>query len=141
MKLERFIAKRYLVSKHKINFITIISFISIAGITLGVAALIVILSVFNGFGSLVTDYLMNFEPHIRVQIISEQGEKDYEKPDKVFNGLDQISAITPFVSGKVLAYNNGSTEVVNLKGIDKEKAEQVFNFSSAMLYGDDNIAS
>jgi len=141
MKLEGFIAKRYLVSKHKINFITIISFISIAGITLGVAALIVILSVFNGFGSLVTDYLMNFEPHIRVQIISEQGEQDYEKPYNVFKGLDQISAITPFVSGKVLAYNNGTTEVVNLKGIDKEKAEQVFNFSSAMLYGTDNIAS
>jgi len=67
MGYEKFIAKRYLLSKHKINFITIISFISITGITLGVAALIVVLSVFNGFGSLVTSFLMNFDPHLRVE--------------------------------------------------------------------------
>ncbi|NWF89677.1 MAG: ABC transporter permease, partial [Ignavibacteriaceae bacterium] len=59
MNLESFIAKRYLLSKHKINFITVISFISIAGITIGVAALIVVLSVFNGFGSLVTSFLVS----------------------------------------------------------------------------------
>jgi lipoprotein-releasing system permease protein len=49
MKFETFISKRYLISKHKMNFISIISLISITGITIGVAALIVVLSVFNGF--------------------------------------------------------------------------------------------
>ena len=68
MKYETFIAKRYLVSKHKINFITIISIISVLGITIGVASLIVVLSVFNGFGSLVTSFLVNFDPHIRIEI-------------------------------------------------------------------------
>jgi lipoprotein-releasing system permease protein len=141
MKLETFIAKRYLLSRHKINFITIISFISITGITLGVAALIVILSVFNGFGSLVTKYLMNFEPHVRVQIISEKGEKNYKEAYQVVNNVNRILDYTPFVSGKVMALNNGLTEVVNLKGIDKEVAESVYNFSSAIIYGDDKIAS
>ncbi|MBI5662850.1 MAG: lipoprotein-releasing system transmembrane subunit LolC, partial [Ignavibacterium album] len=42
MELEKFIAKRYLISRHKLNFITIISFLSISGITIGVAALIVV---------------------------------------------------------------------------------------------------
>lgn len=141
MRLEGFIAKRYLVSKHKINFITIISIISITGITLGVAALIVILSVFNGFGSLVTEYLMNFEPHIRVQITSERGEQNYMEVLQIINNIDGSAAFTPFVSGKLLAYNNRMTEVVNLKGIDKNEANSVYKFSSAIMYGDDKIES
>ncbi len=79
MKFESFISKRYLVSKHKINFITIISFLSIAGITIGVAALIVVLSVFNGFGSLVTSFLINFDPHIRIESISPEFKNQQTK--------------------------------------------------------------
>ena len=73
MNFESYISRRYLISKHKINFITIISLISVAGITIGVAALIVVLSVFNGFGSLVTSFLVTFDPHLRVEIISPEG--------------------------------------------------------------------
>jgi lipoprotein-releasing system permease protein len=79
MGYERFIAKRYLLSKHKINFISIISFISIIGITIGVAALIVVLSVFNGFGSLVTSFLMNFDPHLRVEYKIDTKTKNAEE--------------------------------------------------------------
>lgn len=141
MKLETFIARRYLISKHKINFITVISFISITGITLGVAALIVILSVFNGFGGLVTKYLMNFEPHIRVQVVSEEGEKNINQAEILLNNSKEIYGFTPFVSGKVLAFNKGLTQVVNFKGIDNSLANIVYNFSESMLYGDEKINS
>ena len=141
MNLETFIAKRYLISKHKINFITIISFISIVGVTIGVAALIVVLSVFNGFGSLVTKYMMNFEPHIRAQVISEKGEKNIQQLSTLLSELRESEGFTPFVNGKVLAYNKGLTKVVNLKGINKEMADNVYNFSSSILYGNDEIAS
>jgi len=141
MNLETFIAKRYLISKHKINFITIISIISIVGVTIGVAALIVVLSVFNGFGSLVTKYLMNFEPHIRAQVISEEGEKNSKQLSDLLSELKETEGYTPFVNGKVLAYNKGLTKVVNLKGIKKELADSVYNFSSSIIYGNDNIAS
>ncbi len=141
MKLETFIAKRYLISKHKINFITIISFISIVGVTIGVAALIVVLSVFNGFGSLVTKYLMNFEPHIRAQVISEEGEKNISQLSHLLSELKEAEGFTPFVSGKVLAFNKGLTKVVNLKGIEKDLADNIYNFSSSILYGNDEIAS
>jgi len=141
MNLETFIAKRYLISKHKINFITIISFISIVGVTIGVAALIVVLSVFNGFGSLVTKYMMNFEPHIRAQVISEEGEKNIQELSDLLSESKETGGFTPFVNGKVLAYNKGLTKVVNLKGIKKELADNVYNFSSSIIYGDDKIAS
>src|SRR4030067_1777683 len=113
MSFESFVAKRYLVSKHKINFITIISIISVSGITIGVAALIIVLSVFNGFGSLVTSFLMNFEPHLRVEMISPESNR--ELLAKVLQSNKEINDYSPFVSGKVLVYNYGLTKVVSLK--------------------------
>ena len=139
MNFESFIAKRYLVSKHKINFITIISFISIAGITVGVAALIVVLSVFNGFGSLVTDYLMNLDPHVRVTAISNEGERNIKNLEKLLNSKKDIKSFSPFIEGKVLAYNKGITQVINLKGIDEEGVNEVYKLDENILYGNDNF--
>lgn len=139
MSYENFIAKRYLLSKHKINFITIISLISIAGITIGVAALIVVLSVFNGFGSLVTSYLMNFDPDLRVEYKVESKSADYENLKSVINKTPDLKAFAPFVSGKVLAISNGITDVVTLKGIDFSKAESIYGIKEGMLYGSTSL--
>lgn len=135
MSYENFIAKRYLLSKHKINFITIISLISIAGITIGVAALIVVLSVFNGFGSLVTSYLMNFDPDLRVEYKVEFKSADYENLKSIINKTPDLKAFAPFVSGKVLAISNGITDVVTLKGIDFAKAEDIYGIKEGILFG------
>jgi lipoprotein-releasing system permease protein len=135
MNFETFIAKRYLVSKHKINFITIISFISIAGITVGVAALIVVLSVFNGFGSLVTGYLMNLDPHIRITAISYEGEKNILEIEKLLKSQGEITAYSPFIEGKVLAYNKGVTQVINLKGITEESTKRVYLLNDNIVDG------
>jgi len=136
MNFESFIAKRYLVSKHKINFITIISFISIAGITVGVAALIVVLSVFNGFGSLVTSYLMNLDPHIRITAISNEGEKEILKLEEIIRNQKEIVAYSPFIEGKVLAYNKGITQVLNLKGISEHSVNSVYLLNDNIVDGD-----
>lgn len=139
MSYERFIAKRYLLSKHKLNFITIISLISITGITIGVAALIVVLSVFNGFGSLVTKFLMNFDPDLRIEY---QTEKVLHSDDEVLSALNQIDDIksyAPFVSGKVLAYSDGITQVINLKGIDTSVINKIYNIKKSLLYGTDTF--
>jgi lipoprotein-releasing system permease protein len=139
MSYEKFIAKRYLLSKHKINFITIISLISIAGITLGVAALIVVLSVFNGFGSLVTSYLMNFDPHLRVEYKLET-KSDYDNDLKsVLSKTPDIKAFAPFVSGKVLVLSSGITEVVTLKGIKFSSAEDIYGIKESMIFGASNL--
>lgn len=135
MKFESFIAKRYLVSKHKINFISIISIISVIGITLGVAALIVVLSVFNGFGSLVTSFLMNFDPHIRIEIISTEVKETAQIEDEI-RTIPEVKDFAPFVSGKVLAYSSGLTEVVSLKGIDEIKSDEIYNIDKSMILGD-----
>jgi len=139
MNFESFIAKRYLLSKHKINFITIISFISIVGITVGVAALIVVLSVFNGFGSLVTGYLMNLDPHLRITAVTNQGERNIKDLRGLLENQNEIQAISPFIEGKVLAYNKGITQVLNLKGISGEGVNTVYKLDENIIYGNDNF--
>ena len=140
MSFERFIAKRYLVSKHKINFITIISFISITGITIGVASLIVVLSVFNGFGSLVTSYLMSLDPHIRISAISEEGEKSIVNLKETLKSVDDIKSYSAYVEGKVLAYNKGITQVVNLKGVEKNSVNSVYLLNENIVDGDNKFS-
>lgn len=142
MNFETFIAKRYLVSKHKINFITIISFISIAGITIGVAALLVVLSVFNGFSSLVVDYLRNLDPDIRITAITNEGEKEIGDLGKLLQNEEEIKSFSPYIEGKVLAYSKGITQVVNLKGIDEQSINSVYLLNENLVDGsDDNFTS
>lgn len=138
MKFENFIARRYLVSKHKVNFITIISILSICGITIGVAALIVVLSVFNGFGSLVTSFLINFDPHVRVEILSPDNKSAAAELDSVLNNNPDITKYSPYVSGKVLVFRAGLFQVVNIKGIDVN-SENIYDINESMLYGNYSI--
>ena len=135
MKFESYISRRYLISKHKINFITIISLISIAGITIGVAALIVVLSVFNGFGSLVTSFLVTFDPHIRIEIISPEGYNKQNDITAALRTIPDVKDYTPYVSGKVLAYNQGLTQVINLKGIEEKSGNDIYGIKPDILFG------
>jgi lipoprotein-releasing system permease protein len=135
MKFETFIAKRYLLAKHKVNFISIISILSIAGITIGVAALIVVLSVFNGFSSLVTSYLVNFDPQLRIETATAEGYEKLPPVKQLFKEFDEITAYTPFVSGKVLALQGKLNKVVSVKGIDQQNGESVYGIEKNILYG------
>ena len=66
MKFSFYIARRYLISKKSRNAINIISFISVLGVSVGTAALITILSVFNGFDNLLTRLYNSFDPDIKI---------------------------------------------------------------------------
>ncbi len=141
MKYEYFIAKRYIRSKHKINFITIISLISIFGITIGVAALIVVLSVFNGFGSLVTSFLISLDPQVRVEFISPEAASQKAKVEQLLKSIPEVKDYAPYVSGKVLAYQKGLTQVVNLKGITPETGEDIYSLKKSVVLGSYDLGS
>ncbi len=66
MKLSLFIASRYLISKKKQNIINIISAISAGGIVVGTMALVIVLSVFNGFTDLVGTFFSSFDPDLKI---------------------------------------------------------------------------
>jgi len=140
MRFETFIAKRYLISKHKVNFITIISFLSIAGITIGVAALIVVLSVFNGFGSLVTSFLISFDPDVRIQIINPDLNFHINDYRDQFGAIKDIKSYSPFVSGKVLAVRGRETQVINLKGITENSGKTIYDIKKNIMFGNYNLS-
>lgn len=139
MNIEYFIAKRYLVSKHKLNFISIISLLSIFGITIGVAALVIVLSVFNGFEGLVQSFLMKFDPHLRLEIISENVGNNELRNVEEFLKNPAIKSFSPYISGKILCYRAGKYQIANLKGIESDKINSVYEIGSSILFGKANL--
>lgn len=135
MKLESFIARRYLMSKHKINFITIISYLSIGGISIGVGALIVVLAVFNGFSELVTSFFTGFDPHIRIEVKNEEG---YNKLGYVEEKLKEagIETYSPIITSKILAIQGKINQVAEIKGIDLKKVGGVYGLKESLFTGE-----
>lgn len=136
MKFEHFITKRYLFAKHRINFITIISYLSISGIAIGVAALIVVLSVFNGFSNLVTSYLISFDPHVRIEALNETSQKELSNLKSVIEKENPIY-VTPYVKGKVLLVNGNLNQIVELKGVDFKNKNVNDIFTGKIILGGD----
>jgi len=136
MKFENFIAKRYVISKNKLNFISIISILSTLGIMIGVAALIVVISVFNGFSSLVTSYLVSFDPHLQVRMIVNDSDNTIQTLEDELKNINTVKGFSPFVSGKVLAYRDELTQVINLKGIAKN---DIYEIKSKLIFGEYNL--
>ncbi len=113
MDYRLFIARRYLHSRQRIPLVTIISGISMAGITIGVAALIVVLSVMNGFYGIVRDLLVSMDPHVR--IVSENGrgfaDETAEEIAQESRQLSQVLSAEPYVEGKALLITPNQSDV------------------------------
>ncbi|MDD3743529.1 MAG: ABC transporter permease, partial [Lentimicrobiaceae bacterium] len=118
MKLPIFIAWRYLKSKKSHNAINIISGISVAGITIGSMALIVVLSVFNGFESLVISLYNTFDPQIKVYPASGKTFDRNSFPWENISKLTGIKAQTGVVEEKVLLRYGSNQYLAVLKGVD-----------------------
>jgi lipoprotein-releasing system permease protein len=135
MKFERYIALRYLLSKKNIKFVSVISTISIVGVTIGVAALIVVLSVFNGFRSLVSSILVNFDPHLRIESTIPVDSIRYQVMlDYLANDL-QVKGYSPFVSGKALVVSRNINRVVNIRGLESKSIPSVSGLSDKIVLG------
>ena len=114
------IARRYLASRREVSLISIITGISMTGVTLGVAALIVVLSVMNGFYDFVRDLLVSVDPHVRVVSTEASGITQSDSLARVARSVGHVEAATPYVEGKALLLASGSAErsqVVRVRGI------------------------
>ena len=135
MSLERSIALRYLVSKRQLGLVTIISFISVVGVTIGVAALVIVLSVFNGFGGLVTSILVNFDPHIRVEFPKKGVAAAYEPLMKFAQAQSELAGISTFALGKAVVVSRNLNRVINVKGIEADKIGSVSGLGENIVLG------
>ena len=110
-KIERIIAFRYLKPKRKEGFLKIISIFSFTGITLGVAILIIVMSVMNGFRAELINKILGFNPHIIVKPYDEKIKKeDIKKLDSL---KDKISRTAFTFSGQaILLYKKNTTGIL-----------------------------
>ena len=124
MNLSLFIARRYLISKKSHNAINVITAISIVGVTVGTTALIVVLSVFNGFENLVMSLYNSFDPDI--EITAKYG-KTFEPSDYLYQQLtsvEGIRALSPVVEENALLKYNNRQYIATIKGVNSDYLQQ-----------------
>jgi lipoprotein-releasing system permease protein len=116
-----FIARRYLASRHHASLISVITGISVAGVALGVAALIVVLSVMNGFYDFVQGLLVSLDPHVRVVSAEGRGLTDADSLRRVTLRTEHVTEAAPYVQGKALLApeeDSQANKVVIVRGAD-----------------------
>lgn len=134
MNFPFFIARRYVFSKKSTNAINVISAISVVGVAVGTMALVIVLSVFNGFHDLVASFFTNFDPQI--ELVPTQGKTapaDDPLLDQV-RQMPQVSVHTDVLEDQGLAVYGDRQQMVTVMGVD-DNFTQLTNISD-ILYGD-----
>ncbi len=126
MAYEFFISLRYLRAKRKQVFVSIITLISIVGIFLGVAALIIVLAVMNGFETDLREKILGINSHIVLMEYSGT-MKDYGKVMRDVSGIEGVTASTPFIYSQAMLKNGDNVSGVVLRGLSTDDAMKVIN--------------
>ncbi|MDD2319480.1 MAG: lipoprotein-releasing ABC transporter permease subunit [Geobacteraceae bacterium] len=134
MAYELLIGLRYLRAKRKSTFISIITFISTAGVALGVMALIVVLAVMTGFEEDLKDKILGTNAH--VVVLKTSGEiGDYPAVMDKLKRVNGVVAATPFVYSQVMLSTGANVSGVVLRGIEPRSDAQVTNLNKSLVEG------
>lgn len=124
MKVSFLIARRYLFAKKSAGFINLLSGITLVGVSIGTAALVVILSVFNGLQGLVEDLFSRFDAEIQIEIV----EGKFFEPDSTFikqlKSNPKIESFSFILEENALVSYDGKEALVQLMGIDTNWLKQ-----------------
>ena len=131
---ELFIGLRYTRAKRRNHFISFISLTSMLGIALGVAALITVLSVMNGFQSELRSRILGVAAHVE---ISGPGDmlSDWSKVARIAAADPRVVGTAPYITGEGMLTYDGEVRGALIRGILPEREEQVADFASHMKSG------
>ncbi len=133
-RLELFIARRYLLAKKSHHAINIISGISVLGVAVATMAMVVTLSVFNGFQDLVADLFTAFDPELRVSPRNGQTVSDRDSALLLLKANSAVEVYTPVLEGQALVVQDGRQQVVTIRGVADNITQQ--GHIEEILYGD-----
>jgi len=134
MFFELFLGLRYLKAKRKQAFISVITVISVVGVMMGVMALIVVLSVMNGFREDLMSKILGVNAHLWV--LSYNGAfSEYEKISKEVDRTKGVVATTPFIYSQVMVDHLGNVSGAYLRGLDAQTAGKVIGIESMVKKG------
>lgn len=125
---------RYLKAKRKQRFISVITVISILGVMMGVMALIVVLSVMNGFRADLMTRILGVTSHILVLNYGGPFE-EYRKVEQDIRQEGGVVAVSPFIYSQVMVNNGGNVSGAVLRGIDPESAGAVIGLKDMIRQG------
>src|SRR5215471_9235004 len=136
MNFELQVAIRYLQAKRKQAVISIITVISILGVTAGVAALVIALAVNAGFRIDLQKRLLGAQPHIAVQSKDGFGITNFNELAKQIEGMPEVVAAVPSAYETVLVIGKRRNQGVFLKGIIPEAESRMSDLSHNIVKGD-----
>lgn len=134
MNFPFFVARRYLFSKKKTHAINIISLISVVGVAVATMALVIVLSVFNGFHDLVASFFTNFDPQLKVVPVKGKAVAADDPTLTKLAKMPQVDVATGTLEDMALAVYNGNQAMVTVKGVDDNFAQ--LTHITEILYGD-----
>lgn len=132
---ELFIARKYLTARRKQAFISVITFVSVLGVTIGVMALVIALSLITGFQEDVQEKILGATSHLMISDLSGEGLKDYQALAAKIETWPQVQAVTPVVYNTVLITGPARSAGALLKGMDFKKERQVSDWLKQLPAG------
>ncbi|MCP4725527.1 MAG: ABC transporter permease [bacterium] len=135
MAYEYLIAKSYLVQKKETGFITLITYISIAGLAIGIAALILTLGVLNGFESAVKDKVIGFQAHLKLYSY-RGGIINAEEELRNIREYEEINTVSPYIEKECIIRFDPVSDGVIVRGIDPEQFTQLVDINSYIREGE-----
>ncbi len=133
---EIFIAKRYLKSGRRSRFVSAITYISVGGVAVGVAALVIVLSLMNGFAGEVRTKLVGMDAHLRV--IKFHGAEITRSQEIVsmLRGFPHVVGVSPSIYSEGLVMSKRGAAGVRIKGVDESTIDQVSDIRRNIIYGE-----
>lgn len=131
---ELFLGMKYLKAKRKQRFISVITVISILGVMVGVMALIVVLSVMNGFRADLMSKILGVNSHVLVLNLGGPFS-DYQNVSEKVDKVEGVVASTPFIYTQVMLNNAGKVSGAVLRGVDPEGAGAVIGLKRMIKNG------
>ena len=143
LPFELFLALRYL--RPKRTFVSVITLISILGVMLGVAVLIVVISVMSGFDRQMRDKVLGFNAHLRVDLQGPAQMRDYRRVMSVVASNSSVKGVAPYVLGQVLvktepAAGNSQVFAPMIRGVDPKLEEKASKLPSSIVEGDFDVS-
>lgn len=133
---ELFIALRYLRAKKRHKAVSLNTFISIGGVTLGVAALIATLAVMTGFSEDLRDKILGTNAHVIVQNLRGGGISDYRDIASKIEELPHVVSAAPFIQNEVMLTSHAATTGSIIRGIEPALEGKVTDISKTLKLGD-----
>jgi lipoprotein-releasing system permease protein len=121
MSFELFVARRYLTARRKQAFISVITLISVVGIAIGVAALVIAIALITGFQGDVQDKILGATSHVMVSDLGGNGLEGYEDMAAKIRAVPGVEAVSPVVYSTVLITGIGESSGALVKGLDFER--------------------